>query len=129
MANEYSVTRTNYFAVRDEKRFRDIIAGLSSSDEIKIYDLLKDNERLFCFGLYGTITNDGKTTLKDLCSVVADGHAIILFEAAHERLSYVTGIATIITKDGVTGVNLTRVAVETARALLGAPGYSPRCDY
>lgn len=130
MANKYSVTRTNYFAVRDEKRFREIIAGLSTDGKkIHVFDALKDKERLFCFGLYGSISYDGKTSLKDLCSVVADGHAIILFEAAHENLSYVTGIATIITKDGVTDIDLIKTAVKTARDLLGDASYSPQCDY
>lgn len=60
---------------------------------------------------------------------VVDGDAIILMEVGNEKLRYVTGYATIITSKNVSFVDLTQLALETAREELGIQKWQTRMEY
>jgi hypothetical protein len=140
MANYYSTTRTNYFSVTDEAKFRDIINSCSAEDEIHIFDqTAPDGKKLYGFGCYGSIigivhdSDDDIETAGDsfhteLQSVLADGDAIIITEVGHEKLRYLVGCCTVVTKNEIQGVDVLGKAVELARSMLAKPDYLTKME-
>ena len=56
MANYIGYTRTNYFSVTDEEKFRQIIANAySSADKIEVFEDKTDGNVKYAFGCYGVI--------------------------------------------------------------------------
>ena len=103
MANYYGFTRTNYFAVKDEEKFRQVVASCQASEENpKVWEEAVDGQTLFAFGCYGSLSGlpcgdeeDYECDLgafhSALQQVVADGHAIIITEVGYEKLRYLVG--------------------------------------
>ena len=56
VANYCCAIRSNYFRVKDEEEFREIMSHVyGSEDEISLFEEVLDNQRFFGFGLYGSI--------------------------------------------------------------------------
>ena len=148
MANYECASRTNYFRVTDEERYKELFAGLSSEDKIDDFTH-KDEEGVVWhgFGSYDSIGwSDGKEPedpddddedddqdivdfAYELQKILPDGEAFILFESGHEKLRYVTGTALIVTKDGTEFLDLRNKAVEIAREMLGDKKWCTKCEY
>lgn len=145
MANYGCAIRTNYFHVEDPDQFQEMMSRVSCDDYIHLFVREPQNDApLFAFGCYGTIRGlckeDGSGELttddnsyedfvKELQKFVKDQEAIIIVESGNEKLRYVTGDATIITKKEICYRNICDVAMATARELLGDPEYTTRMDY
>lgn len=142
MANYYSFTRTNYFAVKDEEKLRQIIDSCQSTEErLSIWKKTVDNQTLFAFGCYGAISGllvenedeDGEGDLNALYDalqqIVADDHAVIITEVGHEKLCYLVGDCTVVTSKGRLFANLRETGLVKARQLLGDPQYQPPMEY
>ena len=141
MANYYGFTRTNYFAVKDEEKFRQVVASCQASEENpKVWEEAVDGQTLFAFGCYGSLSGlpcgdeeDYECDLgafhSALQQVVADGHAIIITEVGYEKLRYLVGDCTVITSQEIAYTNLSDIGLAKARQLLKNPQYNPVMEY
>lgn len=144
MANYECVIRTNYFHVKDEDQFRALM-DVVSADSLEFWEKKDENgSPVFEFGSIGPVygiphlIEGGESEadeesydelLYQLKDLVAEGEAVIIMEAGHEKLRYVSGNATIVTSETVDYVNLERAALKLARELLGASDYTPEMCY
>ena len=140
MANYYAFIRSNYFSVTDETRFREIIASCLGSDEaIRIFES-SDGSGKFGFGCYGSISGvpddeddpddyDVDAFYEALQEVLVEGDAIIITEIGYEKLRYLIGVCTIITKREIQFVNLSDRAVALACEMLGNADFQTQMDY
>lgn len=145
MSNYSCVSRTNYFRVTDEERYKELFAGLSSEDKIDDFTY-KDEEGVVWhgFGSYGSISwSDGEETdgsdeddeqdindfAYELQKILPEGEAFVLFEGGHEKLRYVTGTALVVTKNRTEFLDLRNKAVEIAREMLGDKKWCTKCEY
>lgn len=146
MSEYICTTRTNYFHVKDPAAFRDFMGRVHGSvDFITLWQEQDDEGRpVFGFGTHGAISGlknaeaDDDDTLDEsaydefiqgLQEHVAENDAVILLEAGHEKLRYVTGAATILTNTGYEHLDLAAMAVSRASELLGIPDWCTKCDY
>jgi hypothetical protein len=141
IANYYAVTRTNYFAVTDAAKFREIIGSCVTDEEaIQIFDPEGGSER-FGFGCYGSIrgipAGEGEDDSEEdidafhdaLQSVLVDGDAIVITEIGYEKLRYLIGCCTVITKRDIRFLNLIDSAVGLARIMLENPEFTTKMNY
>lgn len=138
MANYCCATRTNYFKVKNEKKFLDFMNNVQGSeDNIQIWTKELNGIKYFAFGCYGGIAGWNDTDDEDydwdnaydffvdgLGRLVADDDAIIIFESGNEKLRYLRGDAMIITNTGTVYVNINDVATRKASELLANPKWS-----
>ena len=146
MANYCCAIRTNYFCVKDEEKFRELMARVHGcEDDIRVWERKVSNGKtMFGFGLYGEIAGvkhareDDDDEFDDtsygefisgLQSCVADHDAIIIMEAGNEKLRYVLGSATIITSRSCEYISIDRLAVSRASEMLGVERWSTKCEY
>lgn len=101
MANYESVTRSNYFHVKDEDAFSKFMDTVSGDDMHCWSDKDEDGNTLHAFGCDGSIygvpngaeDNDFDLFLSELQKHIAPEDAVILMQSGHEKLRYVTGFA------------------------------------
>lgn len=142
MADYFGVTRSNYFAVKDEEAFRRAIESCRSAvEKIKIFEKRVNGQKVFGFGCYSQLIGIPSTEDEDDCEtdmdafydalqqVIADGHAVIITEVGFEKLNYLVGDCTIITHKEIYFFNLRDTALAKARDLLGNAKYTPRMEY
>ena len=141
MANYYGFTRTNYFAVKDEERFRQVVASCQASEEApEVWEKTAEGQTLLAFGCYGSLSGfpcedeedcecDLDAFHNTLQQVVADGHAIIITEVGYEKLRYLVGDCTVITSQKIDYTNLRDVGLTKAQQLLKDPQYNPVMEY
>jgi len=140
MANYYGFTRTNYFSVTDDEKFRQIIAdSYCSSGNIEIFKYNTERSIKYGFGCYGEICgiralqdddeNDYDAFVSSLQSVLADSEAIIITEVGYENLRYLIGQSHVITKSNSIFVDLRDRALAEARVMLNDPKYITKMDY
>ena len=143
MANYYATIRTNYFAVTDEVKFRKIIDSCSAEDTIHILEnIAPDGTKTFGFGCYGYISGihadadeeDMDETDLDafyfaLQSVLAEGDAIIIMEVGNEKLRYLIGVCTVITRSDIQGVDVSNKALDLVRTMLANPDFTTEMYY
>lgn len=137
--------RTNYFSVKDENRFREIISRLVADDIIRIFEGKENSTGKFAFG-GGTICGirpenynkedydeydiiDGDAWLFELQKVVADGDAIIVTETGGEGVRYLDGSVTVITSHDIKYKDLEEIGLKLAREALGNPNWETRNSY
>lgn len=144
MANYECVIRTNYFHVKDQNRFHALMEVVTAGN-LEFWEKKDGNgSSVFAFGSYGSVYGiphlmDGgeygadeesyDEFLYQLKNLVADGEAVIIMEAGHEKLRYVSGNATIVTSETVEYIDVERAALQLARELLDAPDYEPKMYY
>ena len=142
MANYYCVMRTNYFRVKDEEKFLELMESVcSGEDELQIWsETDAEGTKRFGFGAYDSIRGinlagdqdedpDYDAFITALQDCVADDDAIIIMEAGHEKLCYVGGSAEVITSQGHDYINITDSAVKMAKEMLNFPDWATKCDY
>jgi len=141
LANYYGFTRTNYFAVKDEERFRQVVASCQASEEApEVWEKATEGQTLLAFGCYGSLSGflcedeedcecDLDAFHNALQQVVADGHAIIITEVGYEKLRYLVGDCTVITSQEIDYTNLRDVGLTKAQQFLKDPQYQPSMEY
>ena len=143
MANYECTIRTNYFHVKDEEAFRELVKGIVSDYGIELFERNdSDGKKLFGFGSYGSLNGIRKDNEEDddkydeeevlyqkLQSCVEEDDAIIILTAGNEKLRYVAGDAVCITHDKIEYLDLTRLAMAKAAEMLNDPLYSTVCEY
>lgn len=144
MANYNCVQRTNYFHVKDPDAFRELMKKADAEDLHLWEEKDEDGNLIFAFGCYGSIagipiqneegdleTDDDsyEDFLTELQKCVEESDVIIMIESGHEKLRYVSGIATVITSNSIKYLDLSRAALGLARRMLVNEKYDPRMDY
>lgn len=139
MADYNCTTRTNYFHVKDEEAFRNLMDQVSASAEIEVFTKTDTKDQImFGFGCYGEINGlpvedtdyiDFNAFARALQELVADDDAILIFEAGHEKLCYVTQIARIITPKVNMTMDLMHLAGAKAAELVGDEKWRTCCEY
>lgn len=146
MANYCCAIRTNYFHVKDEEKFRDLMSRVyGSEDSVDLWEEKDlDGKPVFGFGVYGGIAglrnaqededDDASESSYDefidgLQACVADDDAIIIMEAGNEKLRYVIGSATIITSEDYSHIDVMGAAVYRAAKMLGNMEWQTKCSY
>lgn len=156
MANYYGDTRTNYFRVTDKDGYDKIIKSIvCNEDSIHFWTREIDGESYYAFGAHDDISGicecehceevaQGKVEFDvDEClselnydkmcdllqTVVHPEDAIIITSVGKEKLNYVCGYSTIITKNGIVHKDLWREAMEEAKNLLDNKDYNTTYSY
>ena len=144
MANYYCAQRTNYFHVKDPEAFRNLLKKVVAEDLHYWEENDEDGDLIFAFGCEGRIAgipflNDSgewqtgdesyEDFLTELQKSVKDDDAIIMIESGHEKLRYVSGFATVITKNSIENLDLTTAALRLAKRMLKNEKYDTRMDY
>lgn len=128
MANNYIVTKTNYFKVTDEKKFRNLMQKVYA---VIINDGADPSKR--AFGTYSSIdgfTKDGDwyengydDFCKELGALLPDGEVCIIMEIGHCKLREVYADYTIITNKEIYHINMTQDIQEKVRKILKDPDW------
>ena len=146
MANYCCTVRTNYFRVKDEDKFKELMSRAHAcEDQISVWEKLAgDGTKLFGFGCYGCIgglrnaecdedddadDNAYAELITGLQQCVAPGDAVIIMEAGNEKLRYVIGTVEIITSTGYDCISMERVAINRAREMLENSVWNTTCCY
>lgn len=125
MADYTCISRTNYFAVTDEEKLHEIAKLVGA-------DVFKSASGKFTLGAYGSISyymdeekQDNVYIYPMIQEILPEKEAAIFFEVGHgglpyhERLRYLMGSATIVTKDAIKLINLETKACRLANEMLG----------
>ena len=141
MANYYGMTRTNYFAVTDADRFKEIVGKLDGEGEIGYYEHEDDKGKFMFYcecNLNGYIEDEDDedswdnawdNMVRQLQTILPKGEAIIITDVGNEKMRYLTARSLIITANSTTCVDLGEVALAEAARALGNPGYTTQMDY
>ena len=158
MANYCYSVRTNYFRVKDETGFLELMNHVQGNeDTIDVFEKDVYGETYFGFGCYGGISgvdedyylqahgidpeNDADYDEDDfedsrydlfvsrLREIVAEDDAIIIQESGNENLRYLIGSAHIITKSCEKYLSINEVAKREAAQLLGNPNWTTSMEY
>ena len=142
MADFVGAVRTNYFRVKDEEKFRQLMERVYPG--VYVFEKEGANGKQFGFGAYESIAGiklaaidedpDAQESAFDefircLQECVAEDDAIILIEAGHEKLNYVTGKAEIITTTDYRYADISNVAMGIAAEMLNNPRWETTCEY
>lgn len=148
MADYNGFTRTNYFGVTDESKFRQLMAECAGAEsQVLIFEEKdeKDKTIKFGFGCYSSIVgirapNDSDEAGEenddcDYCldafhsalqELVVEGDAILITEIGYEKLRYLAADCVIITCAEIRYMRLEDKALAEARTMLENPNYSTR---
>ena len=153
MADYYCKIRTNYFSVTDEEKFKKIIASCRAADTIEIFDeKQKDGSVKYGFFCDGSIhglpdTEDETLESEDeydsdedydynydafceaLQAILPDNDAILITEIGNEKMRYLVGDCTIITRKDIKVITLRDEAMTLARKMLKNPNYKTKTEY
>ena len=131
MASYVGAIRTNYFRVTEEEKFRNLIDEfLSGSCEVFTRTDVNSN-KLVGFGSDENINwpEDDTGFVSGLQECLAEDDSIIVLEVGHDKLRYLIGAATIITRSSIETIDLTSLAISKAAEMLGNPDYTTCCEY
>ena len=140
MANYECAVRTNYFHVKDEIAFKELMGKVvCSEDGLDIFEMSDEKgETIYGFGCCSSImgiATEGEDEysydefVDGLQKIIESNDAIIIFEAGHEKLRSIGLYADIITSEGYNMLNLEHMAVESAKNMLKNPDWETRYTY
>lgn len=142
MANYVSHTRTNYFHVTNIAEFKELMSHCTGEDEVYVFEERDpEGEFQFAFGVYGSFygydTGNEDAEIDEqfnefavkLQALLRPDDACIIYNAGSEKLRYVGGVATIITRDKIDSVSLIKAATQKTRELLDDPAWETKSDY
>ena len=64
-----------------------------------------------------------------LSKLIADDDATIFIEIGHEKLRYLIGLVVIVTTNDVKYLDLSNIAIETAKNMLNNPDWTTKLNY
>lgn len=141
MANYLGMTRTNYFKIKDEARFREICNNLVAEDDIEVEVSQLNGDQYGFIGSYSPIDYctaygddmyedyDMTSFYKQIQEVISDGDAMIMTEVGHEKLRYLVGNCVIVTANDIKWFDLESTAIRTAQGMLDNMSWSTRNSY
>lgn len=133
MANVNTVTRSNYFRVADEEKYQEIWGNLEELNPglVDFTKAREDGSFLHGFGCYGEIElsePDGFDFVGGLQGILPEDDMCIIMAITHEKLRYVTGYSILISRDGISHVDLLSETANKSREILG-PTYDTVLGY
>lgn len=140
MASYECAIRTNYFHVTDEIAFKEFMEKVvCSEDDLNIFEMSDEKgETIYGFGCCSSImgiATEGEDEysydefVDGLQKIIESNDAIIIFEAGHEKLRSMGMYADIITSKDHDTLDLSRMAVESAKNMLKNPNWETRYTY
>ena len=140
MANYECAVRTNYFHVKDEIALKELMNEVVCSENVlDIFETNdKNGETVYGFGCYGSINgiqaeNEDEYSydkfIDELKKIVEPNDAIVILEAGHEKLNFIKMYADVITSEGHRTLDLSHLAVESAKNMLKNPEWETKCTY
>lgn len=139
MANYEGKTRTNYFRVKDEEYFKNVISYMgATTGTVEYWTKQEDNQTYYAFGCTRSLLGIYKIEKEDfdfdeainlLQSLVHEEDAIIMLEVGYRNLEFVDACSTIITSNSIDYLNLMHSSIEKAKELLNNKDYEPECSY
>ena len=148
MANYYGATRTNYFSVTDLEAFKRLISECMTTDGLSLTFMSEEDKVGFYVesSLFGipleSETDDQEDGSDEDCqgasldlfheklqALVAPGDAIIITEVGREKMRYLVGDVTVITRSEVRYMNLRDSAIAMAQDMLGNPSFKTVNEY
>lgn len=135
MANYDEMTRSNYFRIKSEEKFREICKNLQGEVDFKITE--KDGVKYGFIGGMDSIQyfdeEDGENNVDwffdQLKEVVADDDAILITIIGNEKLLYLTGYCIIITSKEVRCIDIEKESMKTAKEMLNNPEWETQNSY
>lgn len=140
MANYICTSRTNYFHVTDEEKYKELFDGLVGGDDV-VHDFTKvglDGTLVHGFGSYGDVfwrqpKAEGEDREEDedepdysldnfiteLRKILPEGEAFIYMSTGYEKLRYVGGWGWVVTRNNVKLVDLNDTLLKAAREMIG----------
>ena len=113
MANYYGMVRTNYFGVKDEKKFKELTDNLIAEDNILIeqnsegkWSIASYSSIDYCLEVDNCEDYDLDAFFESMKECIADGDAMIWTEIGNEKLRYFVAYSIIVTSEEVMGINL-----------------------
>lgn len=128
MANYMAVSRTNYFRVTDEEKYKELFEMLTSEDTIEDFtETGIDGTIYHGFGCYGDVEYydeesdeyDFDGWLSKLQKILPDDEAFILESSGYEKLRYVAGWVVVVTRKEIASMSCDAWAKKKAKELLG----------
>ena len=138
MAHYNATTRTNYFSVKDEVRFREIMRLVEAEEDVEVFEQVEEGVQKFGFGCCGIIygifkENTGIFDMDELFlalqEVLCEGDAVIIMETGYEKLRYIVGSCIVITYTDIQVIDMQNQALEAARDMLSNPDFCTQMDY
>lgn len=142
MANYGAISRTNYFKVTDEARYKELFSKLvGDEDEVHDFTKIQNGTNVHGFGSYSSIdyldTDDEEEDpsynfdyfLDELQKILPDDEVFIYTESGHEKLRYITGYSIVVTSKEIKCVDLQSEAISAARKLLNNPKFDTQMSY
>ena len=150
MANYYSCSRTNYFRVTNEEKYKALFDNLvGGEDEVHDFSREEDGVTYHAFGTYGSVdyivppnnSDDSNNTddydydynfdlfLEELQKILPDDEAFICMESGHENLRYITGLLVIVTNTKIEYMDIRGEALRRAREILNNPAFDSKLEY
>ena len=147
MSNYYGKTRTNYFSVTDENALRDIISCVrGSEDTVELHmEQAINGEKKFMFlcgsDILGFPETDENGEVYEDCDysfddftaalqkILPENEAIIITEVGSEKMRYLSGYVTVITRNEIRHENLRNIGIRIARRLLNNDSWETKNEY
>lgn len=147
MSNFYGKTRTNYFSVTDENALRDIISrACGSEDTVHLHvEQTISGEKKFMFLCGSEIlgfpeTDESGEVYEDcdysfdeftaaLQKILPENEAIIITEVGNEKMRYLLGCVTVVTRNEIKCENLRSLGINIARELLKDESWDTKNEY
>jgi hypothetical protein len=145
MANYNAFTRSNYFKVTDEERIKELVASCAcGEDKLRLFVRDEsDGRKTFGFGCHDSISGlevpsedpdeyqeyDFDLFAKELQKILLDGDAIIITEIGYEKLRYLIGYSTLITKTEIRCVDIYDESLRVVKEMLGNPDFATVTEY
>lgn len=142
MADYNGTFRSSYFQVENEETYESLKHHLVATDGVEFWDQEKGGAIYHAFGGYGSIigyAEDAKSYeegesdeepdfdrfMNGLSKIIKEGDACVIMSAGHEKLRYVGGGVTVITKNRVEFDSL----VNRSEEILKDHGVNPNSVY
>ena len=139
MANYVCTNRTNYFRVTDAEAFKKLLSQviIDTDENLYVWEKEIDGKPHYAFGIYANIIGVPNETgepdydrfIEGLQEYVAEDDSVLLFHAGHEKLRYVTGCTTVVTKASVDVIDMTDLALKLVKEKLNNPEFETVCEY
>lgn len=148
MANYYGATRTNYCNVTDLEAFKRLLNDCMTTDGLGLTFISNEDKvgfyvesSLIGIPLAPETDNQGDDSDEDcqgasldlfhekLQTLVAPGDAIIITEVGREKMRYLVGDVTVITRNEIRYMNLRDSAIAMAQDMLGNPSFKTVNEY
>lgn len=136
MANYYGKVRTNYFGVKDEKKFKELTSKLEAEDNILIeqnsegkWSIASYSSIDYCLEVDNCEDYDLDAFFESMKECIADGDAMIWTEIGNENLKYFVAYSTVVTSKEIVHVVLEKCALDIAKDLLSNDDFETQMDY